>query len=146
MTMESHTALLAEAKIPHGAEICPGWALKLFEILQGIADIAGMTAVSIGLVGAVLLWLRGEMQSLRGGSEKRWFYMRRARLFLGNYILFGLEMMIVSDLVHTFLQPDLTSLYNLGLVVVIRTAISFFLGKELDAVRHEDNESPTTTA
>jgi uncharacterized membrane protein len=56
---------------------------------------------------------------------------------LGNYILIGLEFMIVSDIIHSFLKPDMESLYLLGAIVVIRTAISFFLGKELEAVRHE---------
>jgi uncharacterized membrane protein len=44
--------------------------------------------------------------------------------------------MIVSDIIHSFLQPDLKSLGQLGLLVLIRTIISFFLGKELEAVGH----------
>ena len=60
-------------------------------------------------------------------------------MFLGRYILLGLELMIVSDLIHSFLKPDLESLYVLTLVVIIRTAVSFFLGKELEAVEHARN-------
>ena len=55
------------------------------------------------------------------------------RLFLGTYILFGLEFMIVIDLIHSFLKPELSSLASLGVLVVIRTMISFFLGRELES-------------
>ncbi len=74
---------------------------------------------------------------------ERWNGMRSTRMVLGNYILLGLEFMIVSDIIHSFLQPDLLSLSTLGVLVLIRTMISFFLGKELEAVRHEeDSETP----
>jgi len=68
---------------------------------------------------------------------ERWQGIRDIRVSLGNYILLGLEFMIVSDIIHSFLQPDLMSLGQLGLLVVIRTMISFFLGKELEAVEHQ---------
>lgn len=45
--------------------------------------------------------------------------------------------MIVSDIIHSFLEPDLQSLLRLGLLVLIRTLISVFLGKELESVRQE---------
>lgn len=138
------TILLAKAAPVHGVHYCPDWIVKLFELLQGVADIAGMTAVAIGLVGAVAIWVRGELKAMLGRRELRWISIRRARLFLGNYILLGLELMIVSDLVHSFLNPDLENLYMLGMVVLIRTAISYFLGKELEGVRHEETERAST--
>ena len=45
----------------------------------------------------------------------------------------SLEFMIVSDLIHSFLKPELSSLASLGVLVVIRTMISFFLGRELES-------------
>ncbi|MEM0895573.1 MAG: DUF1622 domain-containing protein [Verrucomicrobiota bacterium] len=141
--MTSIPTIFAEAEPSNGMEYCPEWLLKFFDLLQGVADIAGMTAITVGLLGGIWIWLSGEARSLRGRSEKRWMSIRRSRLFLGSYILLGLELMIVSDLVHSFLHPNLESLYVLGLVVLIRTAISFFLGKELEAVRDEEAESTT---
>ncbi|MEM9478267.1 MAG: DUF1622 domain-containing protein [Verrucomicrobiota bacterium] len=130
--------ILADAEVSHGMEYCPEWLLRFFDLLQGVADIAGMTAITVGLIGGIWIWLRGEVRSLRGNAEKRWMSIRQSRLFLGSYILLGLELMIVSDLVHSFLHPNLESLYVLGLVVLICTAISFFLGKELEVVRQEE--------
>ena len=60
--------------------------------------------------------------------ERRASELLDIRLFLGTYILFGLEFMIVSDLIHSFLKPELTSLASLGALVVIRTVISFLPG------------------
>ena len=53
---------------------------------------------------------------------------------LGGYLLAALEFMIVSDILHTVITRELEDLLFLGLLVVIRTAISFFLGLELKEV------------
>ena len=127
--------LLATADVPHGVDLCPDWIVTFFEWVQTASDLAGIVAITIGFVGAVGFWLFGEMRAVRN-RDMRWEAIEEARLFLGRYILLGLELMIVSDLIHSFMKPDLESLYVLGLVVVIRTAISFFLGRELEAVEH----------
>jgi uncharacterized membrane protein len=43
----------------------------------------------------------------------------------------GLEFMIASDIIHSFISRSPDDLIFLGLIVVIRTAIGFFLGKEM---------------
>ena len=45
---------------------------------------------------------------------------------MGTYILIGLEFMIVSDIIHTFVTRTTEDLIFLGAIVIIRTAISFF--------------------
>lgn len=56
------------------------------------------------------------------------------RLLLGTSILFGLEFMIVSDLIHSLLTHNLESLTSLGLLVLICTMIRFFLGRDPETV------------
>jgi uncharacterized membrane protein len=47
----------------------------------------------------------------------------------------------VSDIPHTVITREIEDLYFLGLLVVIRTAISYFLGLELkEAEKTELNE------
>ena len=58
------------------------------------------------------------------------------RCQLGTYLLLGLEFMIASDIIHSFISRSPDDLLFLGLIVVIRTAIGFFLGKEMEEVRH----------
>jgi uncharacterized membrane protein len=61
-----------------------------------------------------------------------------ARQTLGAYILTGIEFMIASDIIHTVITRELTDLLFVGLLVVIRTAISFFLGKEVAELEHRE--------
>lgn len=115
--------------------MCPGWLIELLELVQTASDLIGLGAMSIALLVAGAWWLRSEFRLLirKAGMSQRASDLLDIRLFLGTYILFGLEFMIVSDLIHSFLKPELSSLASLGVLVVIRTMISFFLGRELES-------------
>lgn len=58
-----------------------------------------------------------------------------ARIELGRYILAGLELFIVSDIIETALSLQLDDLVFLGLLVAIRSAISYFLEREVSGIR-----------
>ena len=64
----------------------------------------------------------------------------RERVELGRYILAGLELLIVSDIIHTALSLALADLVFLGLLVLIRSLISFFLDRELGSLKGELGE------
>ncbi|OFI45948.1 DUF1622 domain-containing protein [Floricoccus penangensis] len=51
---------------------------------------------------------------------------------LASYILLSLEVLIASDIIESVIHPTLQDLFKLGFLVVIRTAISFFLNKEIE--------------
>ena len=122
---------------------CPSWLVQGLESVQTISDLVGITAVSLALiVGVIRLMLMEERLLGRNDWSNRWTALGAIRVFLGNYILLGLEFMIVSDIIHSFLKPDLDSLYRLGVLVLIRTAISYFLGKEIESVRHKESVTP----
>ena len=54
---------------------------------------------------------------------------------LGRCILLGLEVLIVADIVRTIIvDPTLDSVAVLGIIVVIRIALSFSLEAEIDGV------------
>ena len=136
----------ATAAASHSIDHCPGWLVTILEGVQTVSDLVGIGVISIGLLIAIGSWLTHEVGRFAKRSAEgmeRWNGMRSTRMVLGNYILLGLEFMIVSDIIHSFLQPDFLSLSTLGVLVLIRTMISFFLGKELEAVRiEEDSETP----
>ncbi|MFO7887159.1 MAG: DUF1622 domain-containing protein [Eubacteriales bacterium] len=54
------------------------------------------------------------------------------RIKLGSYILIGLEILIVADIIETIINPTLEEVARLGAIVLIRTFISYFLEKELE--------------
>lgn len=62
---------------------------------------------------------------------------QNVRLELGTYILLGIEFMIASEIIHTVISREIDDLIFVAALVAIRTAISFFLGKELAATRHD---------
>jgi uncharacterized membrane protein len=58
-----------------------------------------------------------------------------SRIELGRYSLAGLELFIVSDIIETALSLQLLDLVFLGLLVAIRSAISYFLEREVTNIR-----------
>jgi uncharacterized membrane protein len=71
---------------------------------------------------------------LRGGPEVGWAKAyRRYRADLGRGILLGLELLVAADIIGTVaVTPTLQSLAVLGLIVLIRTFLSFSLEVEIE--------------
>ena len=57
------------------------------------------------------------------------------RLYFGRSILLGLEVLVAADLIRTVaVEPTLHNVLVLGLIVLIRTFLSFSLEIEIDGV------------
>lgn len=56
---------------------------------------------------------------------------RELRHVLGYYLLLGLEFLIAADIIDTLMRPEAKDLLALGIIVVIRTVISWSLNAEL---------------
>ncbi|MEO0721986.1 MAG: DUF1622 domain-containing protein [Pseudomonadota bacterium] len=100
--------------------------------LEGIAIAIDLIGVSIILLGFAVALIR-LLGTFRHGIGLRHELMglNHARTTLASYILTGLEFMIASDIIHTVITRQFSDLIFVGLLVLIRTAISFFLGKEV---------------
>lgn len=94
-----------------------------------------MVAIAIMLIGAVRFTLGFAAAEFRRNAAERVRGIDGNRAELGRYILAALELLIVSDIIHTALSLELRDLLFLGLLVLIRSVISFFLDRELDAIR-----------
>jgi uncharacterized membrane protein len=104
-----------------------------FEQAMGSAvrafEIAGIAILSIGSLRALLVaagaWVRGERVGV----------YERARLQVGQAILLGLEVLIIADIVQTVtIDPTVESALTLGIIVLVRTFLSFSLEIELEGV------------
>ncbi len=103
-------------------------------------DVLSILVILIGAVRFVIGVARAELS--REGAH-RVQGLNRYRMELGRYILAGLELLIVSDIIHTALSLALADLLFLGLLVIIRSAISFFLDREIREIREEmEREAP----
>ena len=98
-------------------------AVKVFEAIGVIILVVG----SFLALGGYLLAL------LRRVPAARAFDVLRAHL--GRSILLGLEVLVVADIVRTIVvTPTLQSAATLGLIVVVRIALSFAIDVEVDGV------------
>ena len=110
------------------------WLVEALEIVSAVFDLFAIAILMLGAVRFVWGCVRGEIAHEAGARVRA---MNRERMELGRYILASLELLIVSDIVHTALTLKLSDLLFLGLLVLIRSAISFFLEREMDGLKKE---------
>jgi uncharacterized membrane protein len=97
-------------------------------------DIASIAIMLVGSLRFVVGFVRAEAA---GSAAERLQRIDRHRMELGRYILSALELLIVSDIIHTALSLALADLLFLGLLVLIRSTISFFLNREIREIGGE---------
>ncbi|WP_308917563.1 DUF1622 domain-containing protein [Jannaschia sp. LMIT008] len=114
------------------------WLIEVLEWIAAAIDILGVLILVLGGVRFVVGFVRAELSF--GNSLKRVRGINTERVELGRYILAGLELLIVSDIIHTALSLAMADLVFLGLLVVIRSLVSFFLDRELAEVKAELRE------
>lgn len=116
-----------------------GLDAPVMNALEGLAiciDLIGVALILFGFFVALFRLLAGLRHGI--GLTGNVGNLTAARTILGTYILTGLEFMIASDIVHTVITRELMDLIFVGLLVLIRTAISFFLGREIQEIKHGD--------
>ena len=96
------------------------------QAFEGLGALILVVGVVWSLVLAVLAWRRS-------GSAARAFSALRQSF--GGTLLLGLEILVAADLVRTVaVAPTLNNVLVLGLIVLIRTFLSFSLEIEIDGV------------
>lgn len=95
-----------------------------------VVEAAGAAIMVVGGLGALLQF--GHRVVTTRAAEPAYVALRRN---LGRCILLGLEVLIVADIVRTIIvDPTLTSVAVLGVIVLIRIVLSFSLEVEIDGV------------
>jgi uncharacterized membrane protein len=97
-------------------------------VISALIEAAGVGIIVVGAVAATLVFLRD------GFGEEGWDGAFRAyRANLGRGILLGLELLVAADIIGTVaITPSLDNLAVLGLIVLIRTFLSFSLEVEIE--------------
>ena len=92
-------------------------------------EIIGIVTLVLGLAAA-LVRAGLVLTSGQGGVEEAY---RIVRTVFGRSILLGLEFLVAADIIRTVaVQPSLQNVAVLGLIVLIRTFLSFSLEVEID--------------
>lgn len=114
----------------------PGIATTSF--VSSVQDIADVAAACIELLAVVIIvasiaWatVAAVMRAARGGGSGD--PQREYRTRLGRALLLGLEILVAADVVRTVaVDPSVESAAVLGMLVVIRTFLSWSLSVEID--------------
>ena len=104
---------------------------ELFEsTLHGIAIVFEAAGVAVMVLGLLLATVQGLRQTAKGTKLSETYHPFRTTL--ARSILLGLEFLVAADIIGTVaFEPTVQNLLVLGLIVVIRTLLSFALQIEI---------------
>ena len=111
------TILGAEALVMHAVH----W-LKL------VVEAVGAVVIGIGLLATLAAWVRG----IHARSKD---VFSETRLTLARYLALALELQLGADILSTTVSPSWDQIGKLAAIAVIRTALNYFLLREL----HEES-------
>ncbi|MDD3043327.1 MAG: DUF1622 domain-containing protein [Methanosarcinaceae archaeon] len=100
--------------------------------------VLGAFSFFFSIVGSFLIiygGLRSTAEILLLELFKKPYNYQQIRKELTNKIVFGLEFYIAADILETVLNPSREELLLLGIVVLIRTVLGYFLSKEVTEYR-----------
>jgi len=109
--------------------------LAILVIIQRTVSFLGVLIILFGVILAICQYVsqyrKGEILSENDG-------LNAIRLNLGRTLLLGLEFIVAADLIGTTTAPDYYTVGILGIIVIIRTVLSFTLNKELMSLSKMD--------
>jgi uncharacterized membrane protein len=100
------------------------------DLLVRLVEMAGALVI---FAGATVAFVRFLDAALRHRNEPQRYV--EMRLGLGRYLALGLEFQLASDVLRTAVAPTLRQIGELAAVAAIRTALNFFLAREIKEER-----------
>jgi uncharacterized membrane protein len=97
---------------------------EVVDMFVRVVEAAGALIIFLGAVVAIIQFLR--VLPKRDPHE-----FVRVRLTLGRFVALGLEFQLASDVLRTAVSPSFEELGKLAVVATIRTALNFFLAREI---------------
>lgn len=121
-------------------EILPeSFLLDMVDTLVRLVEAAGAVVIFVGAVIAAVGFLRALPRRDADAFVP-------VRLTLGRFLALGLEFQLASDVLRTAIAPSFEELGKLAAVAAIRTALNFFLAKEIREEQRMLAEKGTPTA
>jgi uncharacterized membrane protein len=116
---------------------------EVVDLFVRVVEAAGALIIFLGAVVAIIQFAR--VLPKRAPRE-----FVRVRLTLGRFLALGLEFQLASDVLRTAIAPSFEELGKLAAVAAIRTALNFFLAREIreeeGTVAARRDQEPTTGA
>ncbi|MFD8526981.1 DUF1622 domain-containing protein [Streptosporangium canum] len=102
---------------------------EVVDLLVRLVEAAGATVIFVGAAAAFVRFLL--VAARRGGADG----FIAVRLFLGRFLALGLEFQLAGDVLRTAISPSFTQIGQLAAIAAIRTALNFFLSREIERER-----------
>ncbi|CAN5427722.1 DUF1622 domain-containing protein [soil metagenome] len=107
-------------------------------LLRGVVDLCVRLVESIGalviVVGALAAFARFLFVAIKTRDPDNFVTVR---LDLGRFLALGLEFQLAGDILRTAIAPTFAEIGQLAAVAAIRTALNYFLGREIKEEREE---------
>jgi uncharacterized membrane protein len=110
------------------------------DVLVRLVEAAGAIVI---FVGCALGFFRFVGAAVRHRGRARFTAIR---LDVGRYLALGLEFQLGADILRTAVAPTFEEIGQLAAVAAIRTALNYFLGREIKEQQDEvDREASSTS-
>ena len=95
-------------------------------------EAIGALVIGLGVIAALY-------QFVRASFPPPVLEYTRIRLTLARFLALGLEFQLGADILSTAVAPTWDQIGKLGAIAVVRTALNYFLGREM----REEHRGPT---
>ena len=102
--------------------------INLVSWLKLLIETTGAIIIFIGVVLAFIEFVKVLSSAKPNGYTK-------IRLLLARYLALALEFQLGADILSTAISPSWDQIGKLGAIAIIRTALNFFLSREMEEER-----------
>jgi uncharacterized membrane protein len=107
------------------------WLSSVIRVLRFATELAGALWVAIGAVRALAELIVAHL-------HRRTASFTSYRLLFSRYLSLALEFQLASDILSTAIAPTWQEIGKLGATAVIRTALNYFLSREIREYREKE--------
>ncbi|WP_319462849.1 DUF1622 domain-containing protein [Micromonospora sp. RTP1Z1] len=95
------------------------------EVVVAVVEVAGALIIFVGALWAALRFV------VVGLRHRDAALFTPIRISLGRFLTLGLEFQLAGDILRTAVSPTFTQIGQLAAIATIRTALNFFLRREI---------------
>ena len=109
------------------------------EWLRLLVETLGATVIGVGVLLAIVGLVR-HATTQRGRS------FTPIRLAFARYLTLALELQLAADILSTSVAPTWDRIGKLAAIAIIRTALNYFLSREVQEEKKEEGDVPASPA
>lgn len=101
------------------------------DLLVRLVEAAGAVVIFLGAAWAFSRFVVAGVRTRRAAARE----FVAIRLSLGRFLTLGLEFQLAGDVLRTAIAPSFAEIGQLAAIAAIRTALNFFLSREIESER-----------